>query len=284
MHLRRLVFFVFAFLSLLPASAWAGDSDQQTVAELKDLVSRQNALFGKAEKAGENVDVDNLQSQLQQLCQDYDKLLNRHPDFAPAYVAYGLLLGKVDMRKESAALLLKANQLDKEIPVVKNQLGNYLAEEGKPLEAVNYFLAAIDLAPKEPLYHYQLGTLLTVARDDFLKSGHWTRPALDKAMQGAFARAAELSPDNVGYSYRYGESFYDLEQPNWDEALAFWRGFESKVASPIEKQTGRLHAANVLLKQKKVEEARSLLATVTEEVLQKQKEKLVAQFPAEDTK
>ena len=30
-------------------------------------------------------------------------------------------------------------------------------------------LAAIQLEPKEPLYHYQLGTLLVEARDAFLK-------------------------------------------------------------------------------------------------------------------
>ena len=31
-----------------------------------------------------------------------------------------------------------------------------------------YFIAAIKLEPNEPLYHYQLGTVLAEARDDFI--------------------------------------------------------------------------------------------------------------------
>ena len=114
----------------------------------------------------------------------------------------------------SAAILLKANQLDPNLPIVKNQLGNYLAEEGEPIEAANYFISAIRLAPNEPLYHYQLGTLLTEARDDFLKSGQWTRAQLDQTMQEAFRHAAELAPDNIAFAYRYAYSFYDLAEPN----------------------------------------------------------------------
>src|SRR5206468_7516084 len=143
----------------------------------------------------------------------YESLLRENPKFAAAYADYGYLLRKVGMRKESASMLLKANQLDPDIPMVKNQLGNYLAEDGKPLEAAPYFLAAIKLAPNEPLYHYQLGTLLVEGRDVFIRSGEWTRAALDHAMHEAFRRAAELAPDRFEFAYRYAESFADMENP-----------------------------------------------------------------------
>lgn len=252
--------------------------------KLKELVDRQNTAFAEAEKAGDKADQDNLRSQLQQICNEYDVLLRDHPKFAMAYVAYGMLLNKVDMRKEAATMFLQANQIDRNIPLVKNQLGNYCAEEGKPIEAANYFLAAIQLAPKEPLYHYQLGTLLSEARDDFLQSGQWTRSSIDKAMHEAFKNAMELSPGNVPYAYRYGESFYDLENPNWDEALAFWKSLEEKVAAGVEKQTLQLHEANVLIKQQKFDDARQLIDGVTEKPLEKQKQKLVALLPAKETK
>jgi predicted Zn-dependent protease len=251
---------------------------------LKDIVARQNELLTKAEKAGDDLDEDELRNQLQQLCNEYDLLIKDHPNYAPAFVAYGVLLGKVDMRKESTKMFLRANQLDKDIPLVKNQLGNYLAEEGKPVDAANYFLAAIQLAPKEPLYHYQLGTLLTEARDDFIKSGQWTRDALDKAMHEAFRQAMELTPGNIGYAYRYAESYYDLEHPDWDEALETWRALELKTAPGVEKQTVRLHQANILLKQGKRDDAKALLESITEQVLQRQKEKLVAQLTAPEAK
>jgi hypothetical protein len=162
---------------------------------------------------------------------------------------------------------------------VKNQLGNFLAEDGKPLEAVNYFIAAIKLAPKEPLYHYQLGTLLYEARDDFLKNGVYTQEQLEAAMHQAFKTAAELAPDRIEFTYRYAESFYDLTQPDWDGALRAWAALEDRAPTPVERETMRLHASNVLIKQGKFDLARVLLSTVTDPALAREKEKLVAQLP-----
>lgn len=274
MAFRRALFSLIAAVLVVfaPPTARANDSNAEN--RLKQLVERERQLFADAEKAGPDLDVENLHSQVQQLCNDYDALLRRHPDFVPAYVTYALLLGKVDMRKESTVLLLRANQLDKSLPIVKNQLGNYLAEEGRPLEAVNYYLAAIDLEPKEPLYHYQLGTLLTEARDDFLKSGNWTRSSLDQTMHEAFAQAMALAPDDWRYAYRYGLSFYDLELAEWEAALQFWKDFEKKLAPGVEQETCRLHQAKVLVAQRHFDDARAVLKTVNEPVLSSQKEKV----------
>ena len=270
-----------------PAGLPAADANQAAViakatARLKELVARQDALLAALGK--ENADEDNIRRDIQNLVFDYDAFLRVYPAFAPGYVTYGLLLGKVGMRRESSVMLLKANQLDSEIPIVKNQLGNYLAEEGEPLEAVNYFLAAIRLAPDEPLYHYQLGTLLAEARDDFLKSGQWTRPELDRAMHNAFKRAAELAPGNFAFAYRYAQSFNDLAEPDWDEALKVWGALEDQCSPGLEKETIRLQAANILLKQQKYDHARLLLATVTAEPLKAQKQKLLDQLAANPEK
>jgi tetratricopeptide (TPR) repeat protein len=253
--------------------------------ELQSLVTRQQLLFAAATREN-NPDFDeaNLRAKMQDLVFDYESYLKKYPGVAAGYAAYGVLLGKIDMRRQSSAMLLRANQLDPNLPIVKNQLGNYLAEEGKPLEAVNYFLAAIKLDPNEPLYHYQLGTLLTEARDDFLKSGDWQRPALDRAMHEAFRRAAELAPNRIEFTYRYGESFYDLENPDWDEALKVWGALEQHLTPGLEQETVRLHAANILIKQGKFDHARALLATVSAAPLAKQKEKLVAQLPETEKK
>ena len=253
--------------------------------ELQSLVTRQQLLLAAATKENNpSFDEQSFRGKMQDLVFDYESYLKKYPDLAAGYAAYGVLLGKIDMRRQSSALLLKANQLDPNLPLVKNQLGNYLAEEGKPLEAVNYFLAAIKLDPNEPLYHYQLGTLLTEARDDFLKSSDWPRPALDRAMHEAFRRAAELAPNRIEFTYRYGESFYDLENPDWDEALKVWGALEQHLQPGLEQETIRLHAANILIKQGKFDHARALLVTVTAAPLAQQKEKLVAQLPETEKK
>lgn len=260
----------------------AGASPAETMAErsLKRIVERQKELLAEAAKQGDRLDEGSLHQQIQSLAHDYERLLRENPKFAAGYAAYGYLLSKVDMRKEATAMLLKANQLDPDIPLVKNQLGNVLAEDGKPLQAAPYFLAAIKLAPEEPLYHYQLGSILAEARDDFLKSGEWTRATLDETMLGAFKLAAELAPDRFEFSYRYGEAFYDVEKPDWDAALKVWSALEEKATTAIERQTMRLHAANVLIKIGKLEHARALLATVDEPKLQGQKERLLPQLAA----
>jgi tetratricopeptide (TPR) repeat protein len=263
-------------------SSRAAEPSPENMAErsLKKIVERQREILADATKQGDQLDQASFRQQVQSLTHDYELLLRNNPQFAAGYAAYGYLLGKVDMRKESTAMLMKANELDPDIPLVKNQLGNILAEEGKPLQAAPYFLAAIKLEPTEPLYHYQLGTLLVEARDEFLKpnTGDWTRESLDNAMHEAFRRASELAPDRFEFAYRYAESFYDLEKPDWNGALKAWSALEEKAPTAIERQTMRLHAANVCLKMGKPAHAKALLETVDEPKLQGQKQKLVAQL------
>jgi len=263
-----------------------GAAESETLAQrtLRQLAETQRMLFEDAAKQGDKLEEESFRVQLQKLSHGYERMLQDNPNNAEVYAAYGYLLRKVDMRKQAAAMLLKANEFDPNIPLVKNQLGNLLAEDGRPLDALPYFMAAIKLMPREPLYHYQVGTLLHEARDDFLKSGEWTRSALDQAMHGAFKSAAELAPDRFEFVYRYAESFYDLAEPQWDEALKIWAALEEKAGTDIERGTLRLHAANVLIKQGQNDRARLLLATVTAPELQEQKQKLVAPPPETEKK
>ncbi len=254
-------------------------------AELKALVERQRALLAKADKAAGQEGVEELRPDFQKLVVDYEQFLKDYPAVAAGYVSYALLLSRpvLGERERAARLLLKANELDPDQPLVKNQLGNYLAEDGKPLQAVNYYLAAIRLVPGEPLYHYQLGTLLAAARDDFLESGEWKRPVLDDAMQEAFRQAMTLAPDNLEYAIAYGKSFYELERPDWAEALKFWRALELKTKTPLMQQTIHLYEARVLLKQGRFDEARALIAMVDDPRLAQDKQALSADpaVPAE---
>jgi tetratricopeptide (TPR) repeat protein len=273
-------------LAAFAAALHAADSGPTPGDTLKDLVARQQALFADAEKNQDSPDFDqeNLKSQLQQLADAYSVLLHDHPNFTEARVDYGQMLWKIDMRKEAVVQLLEANALDKDIPVVKNLLGNYLAEEGRPIEALPYFMAAIQLAPREPLYHYNLGLLLYSARDDFLKDDHWTRAALDHSMLEAFRRAAELAPERIEYTYRYAYAFYDLENPDWESALKAWRALELQAKPGLELQFLQLQEATVLLRQKKPDATRALLDAITEPKLAEQKQKLVAQLPPKPAK
>jgi tetratricopeptide (TPR) repeat protein len=279
MHLRPALLSLACLASLIarPARADAPPAPE-TMAEqrLKAIVEHQKAVLADAANERDTPDDPDLKARVDQVVHEYESLLRDSPDFAAGYASYGYMLWRVGARKQAVAILLKANELDPDIPLVKNELGNYLAEEGKPMEALNYYLAAIKLEPGEPLYHYQLGTLLCEAEDDFLRSGEWTRDALDHSMQQAFKTAAELAPDRIEFTYRYAESFYDMKDPDWAAALKAWSGLEAHAQSDIERQTMRLHEANVLLDMGRDAEAGKVLDTITDPKLDAQKQKLVA--------
>lgn len=268
------------------ADAPPAQAEPETMAEkrLKDISEHQRVLFADAAAQGRDLDAAEFKSQAEQLTREYESLLRDNPKFAAGYASYGYMLWKISARKQAVAILLKANQLDPDIPLVKNELGNYLAEEGKPLEALNYYLSAVKLDPKEPLYHYQIGTLLYEARDEFLKSGEWSRASIDHSMQEAFKNASEMAPGRIEFAYRYAESYYDMQDPDWPAALKAWQGLEAQAASDVERQTMRLHQANVLLNMGRAEQARKVLDTVTEGALEGQKQKLLAQLGPQQVK
>ncbi len=248
--------------------------------QLEDLLKTQRELLIRAEAAQVQEDIEALRPRLQDLVFDWEDYLRTYENKVEGYIAYSILLGNplIDERKRAKALLLKANTLDPNLPIVKNQLGKYLAEEGLPRQALPYFIAAADLVPEEPLYHYQIGQLLAGARETFLESGQWTTDTIDKAMQNALAQAVRLDPESIPYAYRFAESYYDLETPPWDDALAAWRKLESRSESPVEQQMMRLHQANVRLFQGELDSAESLLEESFDEVLVRQQESLRARL------
>lgn len=233
-------------------------------------------LLEIAGDADEQAEIDDVRPQIQRLVFDYERFLRDNPNFAPGYVSFALLLGSevVDERRRAAALLLKANELDPRIALVKNQLGNYLAEEGKPLEAISYYLAAAEIEPDEPLYHYQIGLLLAVARSDFEGSGDWDSATITKTAHEALGRAYSMAPSNFEYGYRYAQSFYELPEPNWSAALEAWRSLEALSNTDLGRQAVLLQQANVRLLMGDQNEAARLLDRVTLGDLQAQREEL----------
>lgn len=280
MYFRNLLIFLLFAVGLARAGA------QETLVEktLLEIRERQKQVFARAEQEGEDLDEARLRAEVKSLTDSYDVLLQKAPDFTLAYVSYAELLGKVGMVKEAVAMLLKANQLDPNLARVKGQIAKHLAEDGKIPEALPWALAAVDLAPKEPVYHLNLGLLLVEGRDEFIKSGTYTRDAIDKTLLEAFQRAAELAPENLAYAYRAAEAYYDLETPRWEDAIKAWAALEDRAEPGIEKQTIRLQAANVMIKAGKPDHARAVLNGVDDPRLATQKQTLLDQLAAKAEK
>ncbi len=264
---------------LLPgALVWlAGVATAETLAEktLVEIAERQRNIFARAEKEGDNVDKAWLRGELESVIKSYDVLIQKNPDYALAYGGYGMLLGKVGMTREAVIMLLRANKLDPTMPEVKNQIAVHLAEDGKPVDALPWVTAAIDLEPTKALYHFQLGKLLAEGRGDFIRTGRFDDDKIDQAILDAFKRAAELSPADFAIAYRHAKAYYDLEIPRWAEALPIWEKVEALAATEPQRQLVRLQRANVLLKLERPAEARALLDTVTGTDLAAEKQTLL---------
>ncbi len=279
--MKRLLSLLLALATLLaPLVGFAagGATESMSERELKRILQRQQTILAAAQEAGDNLDRSNTEMQLSEVVRDYEALLRRDPKFTATYIAYGLFLNTTGHPKRSYDIFKRAEAIEPDLAVIKNQLGNHHAEEGEYKEAAAYYEGAIALAPKEPLYHYQLGTLLYEYREFFVDSKLYARAALLERSTAAFAKAAELAPDNIAYAYRHAESFYDLPAPDWDIALAAWKAIEQRAKPGVEFQTLQLHQANILIQLGRADEARALLDQITEAPLQPNKQKLVEQL------
>lgn len=276
---RSVIIRLCLFLALLlPAAApLAAQTAGGTLSEktLRDIVARERVLFERAEREGDDLDEAWFAGEARAIASSYDILIQKSPEFAAGYVAYGLFLGKIDMNRAAVAMLLKANKLDPEIPLVKNQLAKHLAEDGKPLDALPYLTAAIDLAPSEPLYHFHLGKLLMEAREDFIAQGGWTAAAIDKSMLEAFQRAADLAPGELSLAYQHAKAYYAIDPPRWEEALGVWEKIAARTPAPAAQQLTKLHRANILAKLDRAAEARALLDQVTDLELVAEKQQII---------
>lgn len=208
---------------------------------------------------------------------DYENFIARFPESELGYIFYGKLLRKAGMNQKANNMFFRANQINPNLPVVKQQIGNFLAEEGKFELALPYFLNAIELAPSVARYHYQLGELLYTYYEAFLSKKVFDRATLDTQMHHAFARAAELEPNELTYAFRYAESFYDLENPNWDRALEEWGKLSARAKSSREQDIIRLHQARIYIISGRRDEARALLSSINQPALEATRQELLLQ-------
>ena len=247
---------------------------------LKQLNDREQAAYARYEKALAREDVHSVQTELQSIVDGYERLINASPEYAAAYVSYGLMLHRIGERKTSNAILARADELDPYHAIVKNQLGNYQAEEGNYLEAMAFYNMAIDLRPEEPLYHYQLGNLLFAYKKFFIDDKLFLLDGIDLEIQKKFREAAMLGPAHLPYRLRYAQSFFDVARPNWEVALEEWQQLVDFVESPEEKQMMQLYMARTRFLMGHHTAARKIIRKIDELSLEHSKQLLINEINA----
>jgi tetratricopeptide (TPR) repeat protein len=267
-------------LSTIATSLTAQTTTDLNTERLIEITKREQQIYQKITTDPEFYSADDLERRINELTLSYSTYLSDNPDDVSALILYGKLLRRIGQYDEAFKVFLKADELDPKIAVVKQQVGNHLAENGKGKAALTFYLNAIDLSPTIPEYHYALGELLFTFRDQFLEDAIFTRDALDREMLKSFQTAVQLQPDNLDVQMRLGEAYYDLAYPNWKAALLHWNTL--RKATPTDQtvlcQILDLHKARVLGKLDRNQEAQELAATIVQPSLQKSKQQVLAEL------
>lgn len=247
---------------------------------LESIVQEQVALFASIEANPDAYSQNEKERLIDNILKQYEDFLTENPKNVEAFIFYGKLLRQVGHTEEASKAFLAANKIDPDIPVVKQQLGNYLAEKGDYALALPYFMNAIDLSPETPVYHYQLGELLNTYNESFIHDKILTPEQVDAQMLSAFLKAKELEPAQWIYQMRYAEAFYDLNTRQWSRALELWNSLESIAPTSRDTEIIYLHQARVLIKLKNHPQAQDRLAKVFLPELEQSRRELLDQIPS----
>ncbi len=229
---------------------------------LQRLVSDETRLFNEFAQYPERYTDGEKARRVRAVADGYQSFINDNPDNVYALILYGKLLRRVGDPEAANLLFLKADQLNPYVGVVKQQVGNYLFEEGHFVEALPWYLSAVELEPDEALYHYQTGETLALARDELLRDGAYTSEALDRAMFAAFEGAVDREPLRRQFRMRLAEAYFDAAGPEWSEALLLWAELEATTNSEVERSVIQLQRARVLVEMGQLAEARRLALSV----------------------
>ncbi len=269
-------FLVFLFAISLPGQT---ESDLDTQ-RLYKISQQEQKIYHRLETNPDFYTAEELEHKLSEIILDYNNYLSENPDDVSALILYGKLLRHIGETEQAFKIFLKADALDPGIAVVKQQIGNHLAETGNGKAALTFYFNAIELDPDVPEYNYALGEILHAFKDEFVKDQLLTRDSLDREMLKAFKAAARLDPENFDVQMRLGEAYYDLATPDWKAALLHWE--KLRKATPdyneLRCQILDLHRARVLNKLGRDEEASALATEITQPGLQASREKVLEEI------
>jgi tetratricopeptide (TPR) repeat protein len=270
---------VIIFSLLFFGTLLANDPDDER--RLLDLALQKKRLFEIVAERPDFFTEEQLADRLDHLSDAFADYVADYPGDVMGLILWARLLQIMERDEAALQLFYKADELDSEIAVVKQQIGNHLAESGQGIAALSFLFRAVELEPEQAVYHYQLGELLDHFRDEFLSEGILSRSDLDAAMQRAFREAAHLQRQDFDLQMRYGESYYDVENPDWTAALKHWQAMESAETEIFREQVILLQLARVLIELERPLEALESLEDVRHSTLRPSRDQLIERIRAQ---
>jgi len=253
---------------------------------LGHIVKREQLFLENSSAPNEPLSEQELTRRAQQLLSSYESYVEDNPRDVNGLILYGKFLRQMGQPRHATGLFLEADKIDPRLAVVKQNIANYLVEEGRLADALPFLLKAIELEPNEPVYHHQLGTFLFLFKEDLLSLGIASAQTNDRSMHEAFGSASKLAPDNFEYKLRYAQSFFDLSDPDWNKALGIWRELrkQDQNRSTAEREYLALGEARTMAQLGRKEEATVILQAISSPSLRATKEGLIKELRKSDSK
>jgi cytochrome c-type biogenesis protein CcmH/NrfG len=248
-----------------------------TMAEkrLAAIVNQEQELFEAYKNEPNRYSQSDMDFKVRSIIADYELYIADNPEDETAYILLGKLFRRVNRPEKAHEMYLHADRFNPSIPVIKQQLSNYYAENGEFEKADDYLKQAIFLDGKEPLYRYQYGTFLFFYREELLNKHIYPRAELDNKMLNAFRLAYEGEPNNRKYLERYAQAFYDVKEPDWGKAKLLWDTLLENPESELERQALKLQKAKVLALMGDLDMSQYLINQVSDSSLEFSKSELV---------
>ena len=243
---------------------------------LSHLLDKQSRFFELSGKPGKTNDAE-LTRKAQEIVAEYESHLSLYPKDTNALILFGKFLRRVGQEEHAVDYFLEADAINPKLAVVKQQLANYLIEEGKPVDAFPYLIMTIELDPMQADYHFQLANFLFLFGDELTRAGIMARDSVVSFMHKSFKQSSELAPSNFNYHLRFAQSFFDFPGAGKQNALQSWNELIRKFPerSKAEKDYFNLCKARILLDLNQQSAALSLLDSVSSKALLSAKKSLI---------
>ncbi len=213
----------------------------------------------KAKKLGES----EKQGRLSEIEKRWAAYMLENNSDTTSLILFGKFLKSNKNDADARLVFERADKLDPNIAVVKQQLATFEAERKNFASAYDYILKACELEPQTAVYHYQLGDLIYFGGTIIAQKRLISKEYLERQMLEAFKKAANLDKANDKFLTRYAQTFYDVSNPNWAEAMAAWREVLKNSKDPLARENALLNMAQVAIETSDFNSAEEFLKQVS---------------------
>jgi tetratricopeptide (TPR) repeat protein len=250
------------------------EQDDAAAAEVDDWI-RQNNEFAKKGAAIPKAELNaRIRNKFDASRTAYKDFIQRHPDYAPARVAYASFLHDMGDEDGEFEQLEKARDLDPTIPSVWNNLANYYGEHSPVTNAFACYEKAIQLDPTEPIYFDNFGTSVYLFRKDAREYYHINeQQVFDKAL-ALYQKAVQLDPTNFLRLSDLAMSYYGIKPLRTNDALAAWTNALSLAHDDMEREGVYIHFARIHAQAGQFAESHQRLNSVTNEFYASMKQRV----------